>query len=1634
MRKSVRNAGSTSSYTQVDDNSMDTDVQIVVPVIEETVGQQRSSVHRVKRERSGGGTFKKEISILEVEDDKNPQWIPNNINQRECINYSQRPPAKNDDLNNPTCHCGNKRSSHDTRYINEQIHKTEWKTESHTQITQTKAYGEIEFVGAIGSSGTLKQKKYVRLDHLTNPNKVLELLRDHWKLGVPKLLISVTGGALNFHMNFRLREVFRKGLIKAALSTGAWIITGGTHAGVMKYVGDAVRDYALASGAMTRNSVVAIGIPSWGVINQKEKLIKDINDPYAPASYRMDLPGGVKLDPNHTHFLLVDNGTSGKFGVEIKLRAKIEKAISEQSIGIGKDENVSVPTVCVVVEGGPNTIFTVHQAVMNGTPAVIVAGSGRAANILAFAAQRATEVEVTNSTGSKEKKMVIGHKLREKLAEIISKEFGDKELDTHLTRIQECVEKNDLFNVYDMDASTGVKDIDEAILHALLRANKGSVQDQLKLTLVWNRIDIAKSELFTDDRNWKKGELHSALRYALVHNQVDFVKLFLENGVSLKDYLTVRELTLLYNELKEKTLVYEHLDKQRGAKSTRKFTLGDVGKVIEEMTMDSYEPLYLQDQARYVLTEADIVNEPIVEGVDDGDTGAFDSMAQNSLSMGIAQATTGLIPGAQNSRGNLNTFDNPIRELLIWSVLQGRKEMSQFFWEECKEMISAALTSSMILKFMAEKEDDADYKEHLDELSDWFEDFAIGVLNECYNEDEERTSIILVRELRQWGHATCLSLAVNGNMKKFVSQQGVQNLLTEIWMGKLSKDNKMHTLAICVIFPPLIYSLIKFREDENDEEEEESNLVRRSSSKRKRSMKQVNGNNIEGDQLGESLKMVKVQGPTVNGTEAGKQHEDDEYYHTTHDVDIRDSGKELSWYQRFKLFYDSPRITFTHNLIFYFLFLGLFSYIMLANFNPKVSAAEYVLVFWMITLFTEEFRQIAQGESHRWWLRLRFWITDYWNLVDLATIILFSVGFVMRLYTITFSAARVILAIDLMIFYIRLLQVFSVNKNLGPKLIMISKMMVDLAFFMCILFVFLIAYGVASQAIMFPNTSGFFPIVKGIMYKSYFQMYGELFLEDIEVEEGSCTVSNGVVGDLDDPCPEFTWVAIILLSGYMLFSNVLLLNLLIAMFSYTFSAVQDNTDQYWKFQRFEIIQEYFSRPPLAPPFIAISHVYILIAYILRHFGNLKWLDSSSGSLKQRVSEAEIKHLSLWESLNGENYMAGERQKQQQDINERVLSLMEKVDEINQKVEVGPQQAVLGGAASNARIDRLEDQMDRINMAIDWLIQAHIEHGIGCKSGAPKLKEIAYKESKDDFIADEEEAYKVPTTLEEIGIMIHKKARQSPYPGTAIRRSYVPDSKVPWEADFSNYTPKEYTHECVLAMPHWADVDLMAMSSDKRPMLPFNCEDSTCKVDRRSYLQIYTVKDGLPLNPKGRTGMTGRGLLGRFGPNHAADPIATRWKLKTDGSPLLDKDKKVLEFIAIQRKDNQQWAIPGGMVEPGQKVSETLKREFSEEALGQLSKSEEERAEIGEHIKTLFSNGIEIYRGYVDDPRNTDNAWMETVAMNFHDDTGAAFGEFKLEAGDDAQSVRWQRVSSKLPLFASHTAMLRKVAELHNAAF
>ncbi|XP_033222428.1 ADP-ribose pyrophosphatase, mitochondrial [Belonocnema kinseyi] len=277
-------------------------------------------------------------------------------------------------------------------------------------------------------------------------------------------------------------------------------------------------------------------------------------------------------------------------------------------------------------------------------------------------------------------------------------------------------------------------------------------------------------------------------------------------------------------------------------------------------------------------------------------------------------------------------------------------------------------------------------------------------------------------------------------------------------------------------------------------------------------------------------------------------------------------------------------------------------------------------------------------------------------------------------------------------------------------------------------------------------------------------------------------------------------------------------------------------------------------------------------------------------------------------------------------------------------------------------------------------------------------------------------------------MIHQKCTRGLYPSSNVQRFEVPEDKVAWSVEFPEYEPVEFNSPVLKGKP-WADPEIDDPSFEPK----WNSIDG--KVNRESYTKNYELNDiGQPQNPIGRTGIVGRGLLGRWGPNHAADPIVTRWKRNSTGALEIDRktEKPILQFVAIERRDSKNWAIPGGMVDPGEQVSETLKREFMEEALNALEKSAEEKEEMEVALKKFFDRGDEVYRGYVDDSRNTDNAWMETIALNFHDEDGSTVGEINLKAGDDASNVRWMDVDKQLNLFANHVDFIKQTAHKRNA--
>ena len=96
-----------------------------------------------------------------------------------------------------------------------------------------------------------------------------------------------------------------------ATTSNAWVMTGGFHRGVMKMVGQALKDQTDNQG----NRVPVIGFATWGFTRNRNSLVNgSVNSASTTRCYKPDKQlamdaTSLPLDSNHTHFILVDDGT-----------------------------------------------------------------------------------------------------------------------------------------------------------------------------------------------------------------------------------------------------------------------------------------------------------------------------------------------------------------------------------------------------------------------------------------------------------------------------------------------------------------------------------------------------------------------------------------------------------------------------------------------------------------------------------------------------------------------------------------------------------------------------------------------------------------------------------------------------------------------------------------------------------------------------------------------------------------------------------------------------------------------------------------------------------------------------------------------------------------------------------------------------------------------------------------------------------------------------------------------------------------------------------------------------------------------------------------------------------------------------
>ncbi|XP_015281869.1 PREDICTED: transient receptor potential cation channel subfamily M member 8 [Gekko japonicus] len=412
------------------------------------------------------------------------RFIQDNFKKRECVFFT-KDVKSNDNL----CKCGYSKSQHiEGTQINNQ---EKWNYKKHTKELPTDAFGDIEFEN-LGKRG-----KYIRLSCDTDSETLYDLMTQQWHLKTPNLVISVTGGAKNFALKPRMRKIVSR-LIYIAQSKGAWIFTGGTHYGLMKYIGEVVRDNTISRNS--EENVVAIGIASWGMISNRDSLIRNCDaEAYYSAHYIMD---DLKRDPlycldnNHTHLILVDNGTHGYPSIEAKLRTQLEKYISERII---PDSNYGgkIPIVCFVQGGGKETLKAINTAVKSKIPCVVVEGSGQIADVIASL----VEAEGTMTSSS------VKEKLLRYLPRTLSR-LAEEETESWIRWIKEVLENPHLLTVIKIEEA-GDEIVSNAISYALYKAFSTNEQDkdnwngQLKLLLEWNQLELASEDIFTNDRRWE---------------------------------------------------------------------------------------------------------------------------------------------------------------------------------------------------------------------------------------------------------------------------------------------------------------------------------------------------------------------------------------------------------------------------------------------------------------------------------------------------------------------------------------------------------------------------------------------------------------------------------------------------------------------------------------------------------------------------------------------------------------------------------------------------------------------------------------------------------------------------------------------------------------------------------------------------------------------------------------------------------------------------------------------------------------------------------------------------------------------------------------------------------------------------
>ncbi|VDD76862.1 unnamed protein product [Mesocestoides corti] len=1102
-------------------------------------------------------------------------------------------------------------------------------------------------------------------------------------------------------------------------------------------------------------------------------------------------------------------------------------------------------------------------------------------------------------------------------------------------------------------------------------------------------------------------------------------------------------------------------------------------------------------------------------------------------------------------------LERPARELMLLCILLGKLKLAVLFWGYEKEPIGGAMFCTLLLSKLAAVCTDISQKLEFERYARIFEGKAEEVLEACYAEDNERAKMLLFRKLQEYGHSAVIRLAARGGCIHFMSHPCCQDFLSEVWMGKLSSKTTTFQL-LCgavfgLLFPFILPQVMPYAR--NDSQKSLLHVEDSSSSDMEASDHTEDEVTFSSELDYKGNRKRRKPPPSLFKTPRrwfNRQIKDiTQYYHAPVTRFLYNTIFYVAFLVSFSnMILQNLSISYTiqEGLIF-IMVLALLLEELKQAFGPGASLKEYLgdgwnkldciaIIFYLggfvlrslayvqvrdvdivdarrllnatwdnttcasknstpMSPFSEE-PEVHLGSLPKWaalpGLRTPSSVlVDYTNLcahdltVDHPYFLLMEERF---------TLARVMFALSLFAFFVRLMYIFSFSIVLGPKLIMINRMVVnDLLPFLLLLVVIQAGYGVSSFVISYPNgyythysektlsrnmtmksmTAG--KIVYEFFMTAYFQMLGNFGLDILEGEDSGCRD-----GDL---CPQFSSrkLSIVSLSFFILLTQLLMINLLVATFTSTYFEIEGSSTYFWSYQRYEMIQECVDRPSVAPPFTLLWYIgellYAAIQRLLVFFpglddfepeiaddpfcrnfsGNyslesklMKWefmkaqnvlrsqMDSDlPGSRRSESSRSTIITRGLKSAAGmaggGGGGTTGAGNKRGSSIaglglGDRLLedlstifgpdtdfiegrfyalsSQVEKMSNFEDRLErivmkslSGPGERRLVGARRNHSPEKKQITSQSIDNVIRKAIEGLSEH---CQDIEGKIEEklriegLCVKavlansypsEIPPDHVAvptmtqtgppsRRPEAMPPSGGLYERVIFSHRLWRLVPFnferrPGMRVN---IPDDLSSWKVPYPEYRPFISKSERI-AFPYPEAEDGPQIDPTK---LQYNTYDAVQGVSRCGLHERVHVSRGLqcarglPLNPRGRSGLGGKGLLPHWGPNHVIVLALTR-----EGTSPND-----FEVIMLER--GQCSCLPW------------------------------------------------ISDDFLDDQLNADHAWIEAVCINFHGRGDAAFDtastKLFLETSS-SESARWFDFKGPVRLRPSHESLLIGLLQKHH---